>query len=98
MFNYLHVCLFSKSEDETSEATKEAAKEAFNTNKTNIEQMTSVVTAYETKSECFVQEAVYLVMPELWLRKSFPSIVFANSNLPETRYRMCRSKVKIVVM
>ena len=30
---------FSKSEDETSEAVKQAAKEALNTNKTNIEQM-----------------------------------------------------------
>ena len=32
---------FSKSEDETSEAMKQATKEALNTNKTNIEQMRS---------------------------------------------------------
>ena len=32
---------FSKSEDEASEAMKQAAKEALNTNKTNIEQMRS---------------------------------------------------------
>ena len=71
---------FSKSEDETSEAMKQAAKEALNTNKTNIEQMRSISRAYQTKRECSVQEAVYLVMPELWLRKSFPCVVFANSN------------------
>ena len=42
--------------------------------------------------ECSIQVVVYLVMPKLWLRKSFPGVVFANSNLPENRYRMCRSK------
>ena len=70
---------FSKSEDETSEAMKQAAKEAFNTNKTNIEQMRSISRSYQTKRECSVQEAVYLIMPELWLRKSFPGVVFAKS-------------------
>ena len=86
---------FSKSEDETSEAMKQAEKEALNTNKTNIEQMRSISRAYQTNRECSVQEAVYLVMPELWLRKSFPGVVFANSNLPENRYRMCRNKKEI---
>ena len=37
---------FSKSEDETSEAMKQAAKEALDTNKTNIEQMRSISRAY----------------------------------------------------
>ena len=40
---------FSKSEDETSEAMKQATKEALNTNKTNIEQMTPISRAYKTK-------------------------------------------------
>ena len=48
---------FSKSEDEVSEAMKQAAKEAFNSNKTNIEQMRSIARAYATKRECSVQEA-----------------------------------------
>ena len=34
-------------------------------------------------------------MPELWLRKTFPKVSFANSNLPENRYRMCKSKEEI---
>ena len=33
---------FSKSKDETSQAMKQAVKEALNTNKTNIEQMRSI--------------------------------------------------------
>ena len=86
---------FSKSEDETSEAMKQAAKEAFNSNKTNIEQMRSIARAYANKRECSVQEAVYILMPELWLRKTFPGVIFANSNLPEKRFRICRSKEEI---
>ena len=86
---------FSKSEDETSEAMKQAAKEAFKSNKTNIEQMRSVARVYATKRQCSVQEAVYILMPELWLRKTFPGVIFANSNLPENRFRICRSKEEI---
>ena len=86
---------FSKSEDETSEAMKQAAKEAFNSNKTNIEQMRSIALVYDNKRECSVQEAVYILMPELWLRKTFPGVIFANSNLPENRFRICRSKEEI---
>ena len=57
--------------------------------------MRYIARAYATKRECYVQEAVYLVMPELWLRKSFPGVVFANSNLPENLYRMCYSRKEI---
>ncbi|XP_057316777.1 uncharacterized protein LOC130657796 [Hydractinia symbiolongicarpus] len=86
---------FSKCEDETSQAMKQAAKEAFNSNKSYTEQMKLIAKVFTTKRECSVQEAVYLIMPELWLRKTFPKVVFANTNLPEKRYRMCRSKHKI---
>ena len=50
--------------------------------------MRSIARAYVCKRECSVQEAVYLIMPELWLRKTFPGVVFANSNLPENRFRV----------
>ena len=86
---------FSKSEDETSEAMKQAAKDACNMNKNNFEQMKSIARAYTTKRECSVQEAVYHVMPELWLRKCSPGVLFANSNLPEHRYKMCLNEEEI---
>ncbi|XP_057310099.1 uncharacterized protein LOC130648095 [Hydractinia symbiolongicarpus] len=86
---------FLKCEDETSQAMKQAAKEAFNSNKSYTEQMKLIAKVFTTKRECSVQEAVYLIMPELWLRKTFPKVVFANTNLPEKRYRMCRSKHEI---
>jgi len=28
-------------------------------------------------------------MPELWLRKVFPGVTFANTNIPEKRFRIC---------
>ena len=89
---------FSKSEDESSEAMQQAAKEASKLNLNAFEQMKSISKAYSTKRECSVQEAVYHVMPELWLRKTFPGVIFANSNLPEHRYRVCRSEAELLEM
>ena len=86
---------FSKAEDETSEAMKQAAKEAFKGNKTDYEKMKAVARAYATKRECSVQEAVYLLMPELWLRRIFPRVIFLNSNIPSKRYRIFKKKDKI---
>ena len=57
--------------------------------------MKSIARAYATKRECSVQEAVYHVMPELWLRKCSPGVLFANSNLPEHRYKMCLNEEEI---
>ena len=68
----------SKSEDEPSEAMKQAAKEASTLNLNAFEQIKAISKAYVTKIECSVQEAVYLVMPELWLRKTFPGVIFAK--------------------
>ena len=62
---------FSKVQDETSEAMKQAAKEALKGNKLHYENMKAIDRAYAAKMECFVQEAACLVIPELWLRKIF---------------------------
>ena len=34
-------------------------------------------------------------MPKLWLRKSSPGVLIANSNLPEHRLKMCLNKEDI---
>ena len=57
--------------------------------------MKAIARDYATKKKCSVQEAVYLVMPELWLRKTFPKVLFLNSNIPEKRYRIFRNKEEI---
>ena len=58
---------FSKAKDGTSETMKKAAKDAFKRGLSDYEKMKAIARSYTTKSECSVQEAVYLIMPELWL-------------------------------
>ena len=88
----------SKSEDESSEAMKQAAREAYESGKLVCERMKSVARAYRTHREMSVQEAVTIALPEFWLRKIYPAVVFANSNLPEKRYRIYRSEAEILNM
>ena len=78
-----------------SEAMKQAAREAIKMNYYSYEQMKAIAHAYITKRECSVQEAVYRIMPKLWLRKSYLHIIFANSNLPGNRFRICLSEEEI---
>ena len=85
----------SKQEDKCSQAMKQAVKEAFENNLDNYQQMKSVAHAYSSKRECSVQESVYHIMPELWLRKMFPGVIYANSNLPEKRIKMILSEKEI---
>ena len=34
-------------------------------------------------------------MPELWLRKTFPAVVFTDANIPENRFRVCLDEREI---
>ena len=56
---------FSKIEDEISEAMKQAARETLAGNKSDYDKMKAIARVYATKREYLVQEAVYLVMPEI---------------------------------
>ena len=67
---------FSKVKNETFKAMKQATKEAGMSGKTELGKMRTVAKAYSKKREYSVQEAVYLLMPELWLRKRFPRVIF----------------------
>ena len=75
---------------------KQAFKESLEKRAGCYEQMKSVAHAYASKHECSLQEAVNQIMPELWLRKVFPGVLYANSNIPEKRVKMMLSKMEIV--
>lgn len=60
----MQVCLYLKSRRRISEA-KQIAKEGLVENKSKYDQMKSTVKAYDTKKEFSLQEAIYLLMPEL---------------------------------
>ena len=78
VFNYYkavsYMCsYFSKSETESSIAMKKAAEESENLNLQ--ERMRKLALAFLSHRQCSLPEAVYQIMPELWLRKCFPGIV-----------------------
>ena len=85
----------SKSDDECSQAMSQAVKEAFEDKLDNYQQMNLVAQTYVNKRECSIQECVYQVLSDQWLRKTFPDIIFANSNIPEKRCRICREEKDI---
>ena len=101
MFDYykavIYICSYpSKQEDECPQDMKQAFKESLERGAGSCEQMKSVAYVYVSKRECSIQEALYQVMPELWLREVFPGLLYANSNIPEKRVRMMLSKKEIL--
>ena len=61
----------------------------------NFEQMRELDHAFASKRECSVQQAVYHCLLELWIREVFPGVIYANSSLPEKRFKMLQSKEEI---
>ena len=81
------MCFFSEAKNETTETMKQAVKEAVMSGKTKLEKMRAVAKAYSKIRERSVQEAVYLLMSTLWLRKRFPKVIFINSNVSKKLHR-----------
>ncbi|XP_066911767.1 uncharacterized protein [Clytia hemisphaerica] len=87
---------FSKNETSSSNAMKEALAECKELEKDKFETMQKLAQAYSDNRECSVQEAVYQLMPELWLRKGYPQVMFVNTHLPEERFHMFKSEEELV--
>ena len=68
---------------------------AFEKELNNYEQMKSLANACLNKRKFSIQECVYHILPGQWLRKTFPGVIFANSNIPEKRFRLCLVEHKI---
>ena len=74
---------------------KQAAKEALNVGKTEIEIKKTTAKPYSTKIKCSAQEAANHILPELWLQKIFPKVIFLNSNMLEKWYRIFKKKCQV---
>ena len=85
---------FSKSEDQCLAAMKQAAKEADN-ELGHFDAMKNILQAYTSNWEFSFQEAVYHVLPELHLRRVFPSVYFVNTNLPEEPSKILRTEEEL---
>ena len=79
---------FSKTEDQCSQAMKQAAKEAFENNMHHHDTMKTIVRAYLSNREFSFQEVVYHILPELKLRRIFLAVYFVSTNLPEERVQV----------
>ena len=90
------MCVYlSKSENECLFSMKQAVRNAFEKELNNYKQMKWVANAYINKRECSIQECVYHILLGQWLKKAFPGVVFANSNIPEKGFRLCLAKHEI---
>ena len=78
----------SKSEESCLYAIKQALKISIENKQNSYEQMKAIAQAYASNWECSVQDAVYHCLPELWLRRGFAGVVYANTNIPE---KCCKS-------
>ena len=90
------MCYLSKSEIECSVTTKQAVHDAFEKELDNYEQMKSVVNACINTRERSIQECIYHILPGQWLKKTFPGVIFVNSNVPEKRFRVALLKMKFL--
>ena len=73
---------------------KQAVRDTFEKELDNYEQMKSVANANINTREHSIKECVYHILPWQWLRKTFPGAIFANSNVPEKRFRVALLKMK----
>ena len=78
-----------------SESLKQSAKEIKKQNLNVRDAMKKIAYSFISPRQLSVQEAVHNVLPELWLRKFSPGISFINTNLPNNRIRMIKSKKEL---
>ena len=57
--------------------------------------MKNTLKGYSSYRECFVQEAVYHILSELYLRMFFPKLQFVNSNLQEEHSNKLKSEEQL---
>ena len=86
---------FSKTEDQSSQTTKQEAKEAFENNMPHHDTMKTIAKDYLRNQECSVQETVNHILPESKLRRIFLAIYIVNTNFPEERVQVLLSEKEL---
>ena len=85
---------FSNLETKTSKALKRVVNGIRNQNLKTKEIMQKLSQVFISARQFSVQEAVYLCLPELWLRKCFPRVTFLNTSLPNDRIRILKPETE----
>ena len=89
---------FSKSENSTSEAMKQVVHEIKLQNLSARIAMKKLTCSFICSRQMSVRETVCLCLPELWLRKCQPGVVFLNTNLPHERIRLLNTEKELLEM
>ena len=76
---------FLKSENSTSVAMKQVVQEIKLQNLSARVAIKKLAHSFICSRQMSVQEAVYLCLPELWLRKCQQGVMFLNTNFPYER-------------
>ena len=79
---------FSKTDDQCAQAMKQIAKEVFENKMHHHDTMKTITRANSSNRKCSIQETVYHILPELKVRRIFPSVYFVNTNLTEVRVQV----------
>ena len=96
VFNYFqcvaYMCAyFSKAENGCYEALRKATKEVVHQNLSTRNALRKIGAIFLSSREVSAQECVFRCLPELWLRKTFPGVIFINTDIPENRVRMVKN-------
>ena len=93
----LHTCVpvFQNLKNKCSFDMKQAVREAFDNKLDQFNTMKNILNAYTSNRECYVQEAVYHILPELHLRRVFPGAQFVNTNLPEEHSKIFQTEEEL---
>lgn len=85
----------SKVEDQFSEALKKVVRKVYEPRKWVSERIRSIAKVYKTHRGTSAQEDIAIALPDssLRLHKTCPGLTFANTKLPEKRFRICRNEV-----
>ena len=58
--------------------------------------MKTIAKVYVSSRECFVQETVYHILPELKLRRILPAVYFVNKSLPGNGVQVLLSEKELI--
>ena len=90
------MCQYSlKTEDKCSQIRKQAVNKTFENNMHHHDTMKTIAKAYLNNRECFVQDTLYNILPEMKLRRIFMAVYFVNTNVPEERVQALHSEKEV---
>ena len=78
-----------------SQSLRQVARETKKQNLNLQEAMKKITYSFISTHQLSVQEAVYNVLLELWLLRSFPRMSFISTNHPQSRMSMIESKEEL---